>query len=242
MMRESRRQTLQFSCPSGGNFYSCDSGSSFVGCCTVDPCSKGCNEGNLKPASFDVDDYSKLTDQQCSTGSRWYVCTDTQPPFLGCCKSNPCQNEGCPVGDLTAGFLDSNPKFAAPFVSTAGTSISQLPLTANPTISPTTGTLVIQPTTSGAGIKPNQASPGTIAGIIVGSMVIFIFLVTAAVLLIWRRKSAKMLSKSTSQNSEFYEKDGIDVHEASFLRSDGWNDNDRGGGLELRPKIFMIVS
>ena len=104
------RQAFSPSCPSGGTFYACQSGTNFVGCCNSEASSNGCSDGNLEPASFNTAYYGQFKDQECPTGSRWYTCTGTKPPFMGCCKSNPCSNDGCPAGDLTAGFLSSNPK------------------------------------------------------------------------------------------------------------------------------------
>ena len=115
------RQSFSPSCPSGGNWYACASGSNFVGCCASEPCSNGCSAGNLAPASFDPNYYGKFPDQQCPKGSNWYSCQQTSPPFLGCCKSNAC-DAGCPSGDLTAAFLDSNPKVAAPFLPSGAAS------------------------------------------------------------------------------------------------------------------------
>lgn len=112
-----RRAEFNPSCPSGGTFYVCDSGSKFVGCCKGSPCVNGCSDGNLSPASFNADAYkSPFQDQSCPQGSSWYSCAFTDPPFLGCCKSDPC-GTGCPVGDLTAGFLSSNPAAAAQYLS-----------------------------------------------------------------------------------------------------------------------------
>ncbi|KAF2459472.1 hypothetical protein BDY21DRAFT_191238 [Lineolata rhizophorae] len=97
------------SCPSGGSFHVCTSGSRFVGCCrSLDPCSDlGCSDGNIEPASFDASAYGTFSDQECPTGSSFYACADADPPFMGCCQSNPC-NEGCPDDDLTQAFLSPN--------------------------------------------------------------------------------------------------------------------------------------
>ena len=115
------RQSFNPSCPRGGTWYACASGSNFVGCCNSEPCGNGCPDGNLAPASFDPNYYGQFPDQQCSSGSRWYTCLKTSPPFLGCCKSNPCAS-GCPAGDVTAAFLSSNPKLAASFLPSSASS------------------------------------------------------------------------------------------------------------------------
>lgn len=217
-MPNHRRQDLQFSCPSGGKFYAYDLDTRFVGCCTVDPFDKGCNDGNLRPASFNVDASSELRDQQCSMGSRWYTCEDTQPPFLGCCKSNPCQHNGCPVGDLTAGFLDSQPMIAAPFVSAVGSSATKTPSISEATSTPSNPAL--QVTAS----KSDKSSSGAIAAGVVGSIVVAALLIIAAVFLIYRRKRDPMPPKRSeppeppepqelmSQEDYSYEKD-MNTHE-----------------------------
>lgn len=112
----SRRQAFQPSCPRGGTFYACQGGTNFVGCCTSEACSDGCSAGNLKPASFEPKHQGKFADQECPRGSQWYTCAATSPPFMGCCKSDPCKSNGCPVSDLSAGFLSSNPAVAADFL------------------------------------------------------------------------------------------------------------------------------
>lgn len=205
-MPKYRRRDLKFSCPKGGKFYSYNSGTRFVGCCTVDPHDKGCNEGNLRPASFNIDASSELKDQQCSMGSSWYTCEATQPPFLGCCKSNPCQNDGCPVNDLTAGFLDTNPMIAAPFISAVGSSATITSSVAQSTSTPTSNP-AIQSTAS----ESNKISSGAIAGGVVGSVALAVFLILAAVFLIYRQKKAPMPKGPVVH---CYEKDGTDRNEA----------------------------
>lgn len=107
------RQSFQPSCPLGGQWYICDVGSKFTGCCNNDPCSSGCKQGNLKPASFNMASYGSFPDLECNTGS-FYTCRDTSPPFMGCCKSNPCK-QGCPTQDLAAAYLGNNEATACQF-------------------------------------------------------------------------------------------------------------------------------
>ncbi|KAF2835269.1 hypothetical protein M501DRAFT_962692 [Patellaria atrata CBS 101060] len=102
-------------CPSGGDWYVCADGSSFLGCCTSDPCNRGCPSTDLRPASFDRNFFGEFHDQQCSSGD-YYTCASNDPPFLGCCHSNPCTQGRCPDDDLTAAFLSNNPSFAADFL------------------------------------------------------------------------------------------------------------------------------
>ena len=118
MSELSPRQAFSPSCPSGGTWYACSTDSLFVGCCngSVSPCALGCPDGLLEPASFDPAYWGTFPDQECSIGSQWYTCANSEPPFMGCCKTNPC-NAGCPTGDLTPGYLSSDQALAAPFES-----------------------------------------------------------------------------------------------------------------------------
>lgn len=108
-------QPFGSSCPLSGTFYVCDGGSEFVGCCDIEPCTVGCTDGNVEPASFDSIYSGQIPNQDCPSRSRWYTCGDTNPTFLGCCESNACI-DGCPAGQVTAGFLSGIPHIAAPFL------------------------------------------------------------------------------------------------------------------------------
>lgn len=94
-------------------WYACQTGSRFVGCCRNNPCSRGCPPRSLAPASLDPTQQSRLKDQSCPTGSRWYTCAATDPPFVGCCELNPCALGSCPQAALAAGYLSPNPNIAA---------------------------------------------------------------------------------------------------------------------------------
>lgn len=112
------RQSYTQPCPAGNAFRACASGSMFVGCCddSVQPCIDGCPGGvpchdgcpsqHLRPASFPPEYYDQIPDQDCSTGSQWYKCSYTHPPFIGCCKTDPCDN-GCSQDDLTASSISN---------------------------------------------------------------------------------------------------------------------------------------
>jgi hypothetical protein len=111
----SPRQSFKPSCPLGGKWYVCKDGSKFVGCCQNEPCSLGCKQGNLKPASFDPARYGSFPDLRCDSG-QWFTCNKTKPPFMGCCESNPCKGgRGCPADDLAPGFLSDNRNTACQF-------------------------------------------------------------------------------------------------------------------------------
>ncbi|KXJ94272.1 hypothetical protein Micbo1qcDRAFT_42916 [Microdochium bolleyi] len=118
--------TLGLSCPDGGKFYICDKGMSrFIGCCTIDPCANGtgeCPAAHLKTSSFSSDAYVNIPQQSCnapSANNTWYTCS-ANPPFLGCCKNNPCQNNGvCKPGNLLPARLSDVESNAQVFLSTA---------------------------------------------------------------------------------------------------------------------------
>ena len=204
------RQAFGPSCPSGGTWYACASGSKFVGCCNSEPCSHGCPAGNLEPASFDPKYYGQFSDQQCSSGS-WYTCTGTSPPFLGCCKSNPCKS-GCPITDLAAGFLSSNPNEAAGFLSSnsstsgststsASASGTAVPASINSTSSTAaaagaTLTGPAQPIVTSA--PAHNTSVGAIAGGTVGGVAVLAILV-GLLLFYWRRRSRKSRQRMDTQ-------------------------------------------
>ena len=101
------------SCSEGDIFYICDFDTSFLGCCDIDnysdhaPCEDACSNSTLESASFDPDKYGDIKDQDCSGGGDWYTCEVTNPPFMGCCLSDPC-DFGCPSDDLKPGFLSSH--------------------------------------------------------------------------------------------------------------------------------------
>ncbi|KAI1506756.1 hypothetical protein F5X99DRAFT_404114 [Biscogniauxia marginata] len=118
----------------------------FIGCCMHNPChidiipsqlnnsnigleSGQCAPGALKPASFAASAYDAIPEQDCAgpvnnldtisaitVQELWYVCADTQPPFLGCCSENPCSEGGCPAGSLAPAVLSDNATSAAVFL------------------------------------------------------------------------------------------------------------------------------
>ncbi|KAK4220616.1 hypothetical protein QBC38DRAFT_493865 [Podospora fimiseda] len=125
--------SLGASCPSGGSFYICeDSKFPFIGCCTKNPCDTAaggkCPQEHLRPASFSKDSYENIYPQQCdSTDSKdskaeWFTCASNNPPFLGCCKTNPCLSGSCPTANLVAARLSSDEKNRQAFLGEAKTS------------------------------------------------------------------------------------------------------------------------
>ena len=200
-----RRQDFSPSCPLGGRWYACSSGSNFVGCCNSSPCDHGCSDGNLEPASFDTAFYGQIPDQECSAGSRWYTCAATIPPFMGCCRSNPCTN-GCPSGDVTAGFLSSNPKIAAAFSPSGGSSDSSTSSSSLSTASISSSSSYIATSTQTAApaqplvanSRATSSHSGAIAGGAVGGILV-IALVLALLMFYYKRKTASRQHMSDSR-------------------------------------------
>jgi cbb3-type cytochrome oxidase subunit 3 len=177
--------TLPFdpSCPLGGSWYVCGSGSKskFVGCCGSDPCSptsNGCTAGNLYPASFNASAYGTFADQECSAGL-FYTCSATHPPFLGCCKSNPCAQGSCPQTDLASSFLSSDPGKAADFLPKASAIASSTSSTSS-----ATGTSMPLTETH----ADRSLSTGAIVGIAIGAVLLIGGLTGALMYMFGRRR------------------------------------------------------
>ena len=221
------RQDFSPSCPSGGNWYACGTGSSFVGCCNSEPCDNGCPDGNLEPASFNPAWFGKFPDQECPTGSLWYTCQDTNPPFMGCCKSSPC-GTGCLAGNLTAGFLSSNPALAAKFSPSPALSAASTTIALSSSDSDTSSSTTIPPISQTASARPTSLSMSTvtstpvngassdstgqhlphhsnsrfiIAGCVIGGTLVFFILL---LLYCYRRKRINKRKKAPGQPSSGY--------------------------------------
>jgi len=192
------RQAFGPYCPSGGNWYACSSGSLFVGCCRINPCVADCPAGDLEPASFDPAFYGQFPDAECVAG-QWYTCSGTTPPFMGCCKSNPCQN-GCPTGDLTPGFLGGNPAIAC-FFQPAGCPTS--PTTSAPA-SPTVPAMLTT-----ASPKHIHTPTRVIVGATGGGMVGFILIILLAVH--WYRHAA-FTRRRQAEEAQIGEKESGSPH------------------------------
>jgi hypothetical protein len=103
----SKRHTFSSSCSSREEWYACGSGSRFVGCCTTNPCTSGCAQGNLRSVTFLPSEYATFPDASCGGSSDFFSCLSGNRTFWGCCKSNPCaNNQTCPAGDLVPAFME----------------------------------------------------------------------------------------------------------------------------------------
>jgi hypothetical protein len=103
---------LGLNCPYGGSFFVCEHNTTeFIGCCTIDPRQDGrgiCPEENLRNASFSPSGFAEIMPQDCGDdSSSWYTCNFTSPPFLGCCKTNPC-DAPCAPGDIAPAKLSND--------------------------------------------------------------------------------------------------------------------------------------
>lgn len=174
------------SCPAGGQWYAC-ADSKFVGCCASDPCKNDCAAGSLRPASFPKEQYEQFPDASCESGSKFYTCTGTPGgPFWGCCKSNPCEQGGCPDGDLTGAFVNKPKQLEAYSLTGFGMSSTSTTMTSK------TATLEARTTSTGTvpqvtvtasptpAAKPIAAIAGGAAGggvglaIIIGLLIYYI--------------------------------------------------------------------
>ncbi|KAK4182213.1 hypothetical protein QBC35DRAFT_396411 [Podospora australis] len=208
-------------CPSGGNFYVCNGKKTeFIGCCTVNPCGDetgGCPIKNIRASSFSPDYFSTLPPQSCSHdsgSSLWYTCNFTTPPFLGCCRENPC-NTGCVQANLVQAVLATDPEARAAFL----TAISADARTVLPTHS-------LYPTVSGSSVLPSisvtttsssQQSPHTTfptTAIIVGASLggVILLVVVAILMFFWGRRRGRTIT--TTDRTE-----GFSVLEVPATRS-----------------------
>ncbi|KAK8123892.1 hypothetical protein PG999_003810 [Apiospora kogelbergensis] len=169
------RSRYGLSCPSGGKFYICENTPSrFLGCCDIDPCKKNgiCPTESLRNSSFSSGNYGDIPKEDCNVGGEknWWTCSGNNPPFLGCCISNPC-GPGCPPNNLLAAQLSSDPSRAAPFLTGSSPSTSASS-SASATPAP----------------EEKKSFPtGAIAGIAVGAVVV----IALIAYLVWRLQRQK---------------------------------------------------
>ncbi|QBZ59446.1 hypothetical protein PoMZ_04407 [Pyricularia oryzae] len=186
-------QAFGLSCPAGGKFYICETGSEFVGCCASDPCNlTGCPQSDLRTSSFSPDEYSSLPTQECANSdSLWYTCAFNVPPFMGCCKTNPCANPkaSCPTSSLGAAKLSSVDSLRERFLHPSPNSSAKPTPTSAPDRSPSNGAAPnTQSTTPSPQAVPSSdnnsgLSTGTIAGIAVG---VSALVLVAIAIIIWK--------------------------------------------------------
>ncbi|KAI0811921.1 hypothetical protein GGR55DRAFT_639670 [Xylaria sp. FL0064] len=186
------RVKFGLSCPIHGQFYICqDSSTRFIGCCGVDPCTPDldgqCPTTELFNASFSAASGVMFLPQSCTSpydSSIWYTCDYSQPPFLGCCTNNPCNN-GCLEGHLVLATLSEDPKNSSqlmlPETTTTATPIS----TATPSA---TGTSELPGGTESPGLNTvsnGRVRAGMIAGISVAGVVILLLVIAVY---LWKKR------------------------------------------------------
>ncbi|KAI5923063.1 hypothetical protein F4810DRAFT_710823 [Camillea tinctor] len=175
------------SCPEGGEIRICaDSEVRFIGCCdepAEDVCSGNatCSGTHLFPASFSAAKYSDFLPQNCVAPyneSYWYTCMNARPPFIGCCRNNPC-NGGCADVNLIPARLSDIEENAAQFLAPAASSTS-------PSVTET-ATMTAEP-------SPTETPSGSQnIGVIVGPSMagVVILLVVVGFYLWWRRREER---------------------------------------------------
>jgi hypothetical protein len=169
--------SLNFYCPEGGTWHVCaNSTIPFLGCCMIDPCAMGCPAGALYPASFNPAIYGAFRDSNCSGGpTNFWTCPVTSPTFLGCCASNPCSNGGqCPREDLSAAYLNADIGAAQLqlFLGIESNTAGPPYIAAAPDVANTPPTWAVP--------HDSKLSRGSIAGIINGSMAVFLIIAVLA--------------------------------------------------------------
>ncbi|ROW01907.1 hypothetical protein VMCG_05531 [Cytospora schulzeri] len=188
MSAASTKTGLGLTCPDGGDFYVCqDAETQFLGCCTIDPCASGkgyCPQDSLRNSSYSKDSYISIPPENCASpynSTSWYTCSGVTPPFMGCCASNPCRNNGCPSDDLLAARVDDDPSNASVFLTATGTAPSST-------------------ASSSADNSSTSLSTGAIVGIAIGSS--FTALIAAVILFLCykRREKAKHVLVAAGQS------------------------------------------
>lgn len=150
--------------------YACPSGSKFIGCCTSDPCSNGCAQGNVRQAGFNASNYGTFPDGSCGLASNFYTCSAGRT-FWGCCKTPPCTAEPtCADDGLVPAFMERPEQFSF--------------YVASQTVTGTAATSTSSSSGSDSGSSSNAAVIGGAVGGVLGGLLIIGLLV----FFLWRRK------------------------------------------------------
>lgn len=136
-----------------------------MGCCTADPCSNGCVQGNIQPGGYNISHHGEFPDASCGSASDFYTCS-AGDSFWGCCKSNPCATSTCAQGDLVPAFLE-RPEQLSVYASTSAT-----------------------PEPSSSDSSSDKTNIGAIVGGVVGG-VVFLAIIGVIVFVVLRRKRGK---------------------------------------------------
>ncbi|KAI9373645.1 hypothetical protein BJX61DRAFT_552146 [Aspergillus egyptiacus] len=181
----SSSENCHFTCPNGGTWWVCPNEPRFVGCCASDPCTGTTTAPtcpDLYPASFDGAIFDEFVPNNCvdNPSSNWYTCNFTNPRFLGCCRSNPCANDGCPEEDLLpAAWSVRQPGQFELFLDQRGDDGGG---------------------DGGAGAGDAALSAGAIAGVVVGGVAGVAGVLAGLVLVLrWREKKRKRRTQGQGQ-------------------------------------------
>lgn len=181
------------SCPKvgSGKFYVCQGNTTqFIGCCTIDPCADGsgnCPSEQLGYTSFDADSYDSIPPEACVSSGDWWTCKGTTTAFMGCCLTNPCLNDGCYGGNLTAAKLSSNTTEAAPFMTS---------------------------TTSDAPDKPSLSTGGKV-GIAIGCVLGAVIL-GVAFFMLYKRRQKREVANPQQVDGQTQHEDGQPQHDGKL--------------------------
>lgn len=194
---------LGASCPLGSKFYVCDqTASRFIGCCTLNPCNNDgvCASENLRPASFNKSKYDKIMPQACAAPNvqKWYACSDLTPPFMGCCRENPCILAGCPTDSLGTAVLSSDKENAQVFLGGAYK-------TATPTekAAPITSASLTASSTAGSALGSSGLSKGTVGGIAAGVSIGGLLLLATMIFFFIRRRRKNWRNERDVAGAEY---------------------------------------
>ncbi|KAI1335410.1 hypothetical protein F5Y15DRAFT_248914 [Xylariaceae sp. FL0016] len=194
------------SCPSSssnGTFYICtDTTTRFLGCCGTDPCTADadgvCPDDQLSASSFDSASIAEIEVQSCVSpygSGNWYTCSNASPPFIGCCRTNPC-NDGCGEADLIEARLSDVKANAEQFLGTGDSSTSTSTSSGvSSTTQTATGTGITSPaatTTDAGGDEHGTHDEKSKTGLIVGiSMAGVVVLLLVLGMYLWSKKRGK---------------------------------------------------
>ncbi|KAF1947278.1 hypothetical protein EJ02DRAFT_417865 [Clathrospora elynae] len=158
---------FEFHCPIGGEWYGCSTGSKFVGCCTTDPCTNGCVQGDIRPGGYNVSHHGEWPDASCGSASDFYTCSSGDT-FWGCCKTNACAATPpatCAQGDLVPAFMERPEQFNV-----------YAPASASPTSAPS-----------------SKSNTGVVVGGVVGG-VLFLAIIGALIFFVIRKRRNQKLT------------------------------------------------
>ena len=199
------------SCRVGGQWYECEDVNypAFIGCCSSNPCSgQMCPEGDLYPMSFGsvTSPTVGYPNHSCPYGGLWYTCANNQITFQGCCESNPCNGDGCPMSDLRAAAVHTvvvagGSTFTVPS-SVATTSSIQTTSSASgfTSAAPTTTTLSPIRQTSASASPQSESSSVDIAAIAGGAAAAAVLLTLVLGLALYCLIRRRRIQQSTQES------------------------------------------